>query len=85
MKVIYESLKFQDYFYITFLHEFKGEKKKHSYISVFLSLIVNIICMTLLMINIIHLFERKEPAISYSKIDLYRGVNITLNTKDLIF
>ena len=85
MKVIYESLKFQDYFYITFLHEFKGEKKKHSYISVFLSLIVNIICMTLLMINIIHLFERKEPAISYSKIDLYRGVNITLNTKDLLF
>ncbi len=85
MKVIYNSLKFQDYFYVTFLHEFKGEKKKHSYISVFLSLIVNIICMTLLMINIIHLFERKEPAISYSKIDLYRGVNITLNTKDLLF
>ena len=28
MNVIYNSLKFQDYFYITFIHEFKGEKKK---------------------------------------------------------
>ena len=85
MNVIYNSLKFQDYFYITFIHEFKGEKKKHSYISVFLSLIVNIICLTLLIINIIDLFKRKEPAISYSKIDLLKGVNITLNSKDLLF
>ena len=85
MKVIYNSLKFQDYFYVTFLHEFKGEKKKHSYISVFLSFIVNIICITLLIINVIHLFKRKEPSISYSKIDLLKGVNITLNTKDLLF
>ena len=44
MKHIYETLKFQDYFYIIFTHEFKGEKRHHSYISVFISLFINILC-----------------------------------------
>ena len=75
MKLIYDILKYQDYFYITFLHEFKGEKKQHSFISVILSLIVNIVCIIIFGINTINLFKRKEPSISYSKVDLFKGKN----------
>ena len=85
MKAIYDILKYQDYFYITFLHEFKGEKKQHSFISVILSLIVNIVCIIIFGINVINLFKRKEPSISYSKIDLFKGINITLNSENLLF
>ena len=85
MKVIYDILKYQDYFYITFFHEFKGEKKQHSPISVILSLIVNIVCVIVFSINAFNLFKRKEPSISYSKIDLFKGINITLNTENLLF
>ena len=85
MKLIYDVLKYQDYFYITFLHEFKGEKKQHSFISVILSLIVNIVCIIIFGINTINLFKRKEPSISYSKVDLFKGKNITLNTENLLF
>ena len=85
MKLIYDILKYQDYFYITFLHEFKGEKKQHSFISVILSLIVNIVCIIIFGINTINLFKRKEPSISYSKVDLFKGKNITLNTENLLF
>ena len=85
MKHIYETLKFQDYFYIIFTHEFKGEKRQHSYISVFISLFINILCGILLIYNLIRLFLRIEPTISYSKIDLLKGKNITLNTEQLLF
>lgn len=85
MKLIYDILKYQDYFYITFLHEFKGEKKQHSFISVILSFIVNIVCIIIFGINTINLFKRKEPSISYSKVDLFKGKNITLNTENLLF
>ena len=85
MKKVYETLKFQDYFYIIFTHEFKGEKRKHSYISVFISLFINILCGILLIYNLLRLFLRTEPTISYSKIDLIKGKNITLNTEQLLF
>ena len=35
--------------------------------------------------NLIRLFLRIEPTISYSKIDLLKGKNITLNTEQLLF
>ena len=85
MKNVYEALKFQDYFYIMFNHEFKGEKRQHSYISVFISLFINILCGVLLIYNLLRLFLRIEPTISYSKIDLLKGKNITLNTEQLLF
>ena len=85
MKTLYNTLKVQDYFYIIFLHEFKGETKQHSYISVFLSLIVNVVTITIFFINFSHLLKRNEPSISYSKIDLFKGINITLNTENLLF
>ena len=85
MKTLYNTLKVQDYFYIIFLHEFKGETKQHSYISVFLSLIVNVVTITIFFINFSHLLKRNEPSISYSKIDLLKGINITMNTQDLLF
>ena len=85
MRYLYNILKFQDYFYLTFIHEFKGDHKQHSYISVFLSLCVNIVCITIFCVNVSHLFKRNEPLISYSKIDLFQGINITLNTENLLF
>ena len=85
MKTLYNTLKVQDYFYIIFLHEFKGETKQHSYISVFLSLIVNVVTITIFFINFSHLLKRNEPSISYSKIDLLKGINITMNTPELLF
>ena len=85
MKKVYEILKFQDYFYLVFTHEFKGEKRQHTFISVFLSLIINIMCGIILVLNLIRLFLRREPTISYTKIDLNQGKNITLNSEQLLF
>ena len=85
MKKVYELLKFQDYFYLVFTHEFKGEKRQHTFISVFLSLIINIMCGIILVLNLIRLFLRREPTISYTKIDLNQGKNITLNSEQLLF
>ena len=85
IKGLYKTLRFQDYFYLIFTHEFKGEKKQHSYLSVFLSFFINIICSIILIFNLLRLFLRKEPTISYTKIDLPKGVNITMNTEQLLF
>ena len=85
IKGLYKTLRFQDYFYLIFTHEFKGEKKQHSYLSVFLSFFINIICFIILIFNLLRLFLRKEPTISYTKIDLPKGVNITMNTEQLLF
>ena len=84
MKKVYEFLKFQDYFYLVFTHEFKGEKRKHTYISVYLSLIINIMCGIILVFNLTRLFLRREPSVSYTKIDLNQGKNITLNSEQLL-
>ena len=85
IKGLYKTLKFQDYFYLIFTHEFKGEKKQHSYFSVFISFFINIICFIILIFNLLRLFLRKEPTISYAKIDLSKAINITLNSEQLLF
>ena len=85
MKKILNTLKFQDYFYEQFLHEFRGEKRAHSYLGISFSLIINIFCMTLLIMNLYQLFGRKDPTTSYTKLDLDLGYNLTLNSKDLLF
>jgi len=85
IKGLYKTLKFQDYFYLIFTHEFKGEKKQHSYFSVFISFFINIICFIILIFNLLRLFLRKEPTISYTKIDLSKAINITLNSEQLLF
>jgi hypothetical protein len=85
MKKILNTLKFQDYFYEQFSHEFRGEKRAHSYLGITFSLVINIFCMFLLILNLYQLFGRKDPTTSYTKLDLDLGYNLTLNSKDLLF
>ena len=85
MKKILNTLKFQDYFYEQFSHEFRGEKRAHSYLGISFSLIINIFCLVLLIMNLYQLFGRKDPTTSYTKLDLDLGYNLTLNSEDLLF
>ena len=78
-------LESQDHFSYYFNFEFLGKKKFHTLIGIVFSLIINLGCIVMFIIYLVELFSHSSPNVNYTKIRKTVSINLTLNTKDLLY